>query len=44
MPYSVCQKLGLTPTKTNKIVVELDKTKVNVVGMLDVFIQIASKP
>jgi hypothetical protein len=34
MPFSICKNLGLTPTQTNRKFLQLDKTKVNVVGEL----------
>lgn len=45
MPYSVCQKLGLTPTESTKKVVQFDRSEVTVIGVLNnVHIQLSSEP
>jgi hypothetical protein len=45
MPLSICKKLNATPTKSDTHIIQLDRTKVKVIGELkDVMIQIASNP
>jgi hypothetical protein len=45
MPYSVCNKLRLTPTESTKKVVQLDRSEVTVIGVLNnVHIQLSSEP
>lgn len=45
MSFSICKKLGLNPIQTNKKVIQLDKTEVNVVGELrDIHVQVGSDP
>lgn len=34
MPLGVCKKLGLSPIKSNKMVIQLDKFKVKVISEL----------
>lgn len=45
MPFSIYKKLGLNPVQTNKKVIQLDKTEVNVVGELrNIHVQVGSDP
>lgn len=45
MPLSVCSALGLTPTKTNQKVTQLDKSEVTVVGELNnIHMQLIADP
>jgi hypothetical protein len=45
MPLSICKKLNATPLKSDKHVIQLDKTQVNVIGELKyVMIKIATHP
>lgn len=45
MPLGVCTKLGISPAKSDKRVVQLDKSEVKVVSeLLNVHMQIVSKP
>ena len=45
MPLLIAQKLGVTPQPTNQIIIQLDKTKVKVIGVFkDVQIQLTTNP
>jgi hypothetical protein len=45
MPLSVCKKLNVIPLKTDKHVIQLDRTQVKVIGELkDVMIRISTHP
>jgi len=45
MPLGICKTLGLTPTKSAKVVTQLDKTEVNVIGeLMHIQMQLASDP
>jgi hypothetical protein len=45
MPLAVCNKLGVVPLKSNKHVIQLDRTQVKVMGELKyVMIRIATHP
>jgi hypothetical protein len=45
MPLAVCNKLGVVPLKSDKHVIQLDRTQVKVMGELkDVMIRIATHP
>ena len=45
MPLSIAQNLGVTPQTSNKIVIQLDKMEVKVIGALkDVWIQLTIDP
>jgi len=45
MPLGVCKKLGLNLAKSDKKVVQLDKSEVKVVGeLLNIYMQVASEP
>ena len=45
MPLAVCNKLGVVPLKSDKHVIQLDRTQVKVMGELkDVMIKIATHP
>jgi hypothetical protein len=45
MPLSICKKLNTVPLKSDKHVIQLDKTQVKVMGELkDVMIRIATHP
>lgn len=45
IPLRVCRKLGISPTKSDKRVVQLDKYEVKVVGeLLNIHMKITSKP
>lgn len=34
IPFSICQKLGMNPEVTNRVMIQLNKTKVRVIGVL----------
>ena len=45
MPLSIVQRLGVNPQPSNRIVIQLDKTEVKVIGVLkDVQIQLTFDP
>jgi hypothetical protein len=45
MPLAICNKLGIVPLKSDKHVIQLDRTQVKVMGELkDVMIRIATHP
>ena len=45
MPFSIAQRLGVTPQPSNQVVIQLDKTKVKFIGVLkDVQIQLTVNP
>jgi hypothetical protein len=45
MPLSICKKLSTTPVKSDKHIIQLDRTQVKVIGELkDVRIEIATHP
>lgn len=37
MPLLIAQRMGVTPQPKNQIVIQLDKTKVKVIGVLKYF-------
>ena len=45
IPLSIAQRLGVNPQPSNQVVIQLDKMKVKVIGVLkDVQIQLAVDP
>jgi len=45
MPLGICKTLGLTPTKSAKVITQLDKIEVNVIGkLMHIQMQLTSDP